>query len=86
LGVAFDFFFIFMLPMQIANKDVILVTGAGAGFAGLQTFWIFRGWRREEGLTVVLGVIGIIIAAVFVWSYVTFLGEILREIIKGWAM
>ncbi len=49
LGVAFVFFFIFMLPMDIANKDIILVTGAAAGFAGLQTYWIFRGWQREEG-------------------------------------
>jgi len=85
LGVAFVFFFIFMLPMEIPNKDVILVTAAAAGFAGLQTFWIFRGWRRAEALTIVLGVIGIVIAAVFVWSYIAFLGEILREIIKGWA-
>jgi ABC-type proline/glycine betaine transport system permease subunit len=85
LGVAFVFFFIFMLPMEIANKDVILVMAAAAGFAGLQTFWIFRGWRRAETLTIVLGVIGIVIAAVFVWSYIAFLGEILREIIKGWA-
>ena len=85
LGVAFVFFFIFMLPMGIANKDVILVTGAAAGFAGLQTYWIFRGWQRGEGLTIVLGVIGIVIAAVFAWSYITFLGEILREIIGSWA-
>ena len=85
LGVAFVFFFIFMLPMQIPNKDVILVTGAAAGFAGLQTFWIFRGWRRGEVLTIVLGLIGMGIAAVFVWFYIAFLGEILREIFKGWA-
>ena len=84
LGVAFVFFFIFMLPMQIPNKDVILITGAAAGFAGLQTFWIFRGLRRGEGLTVVLGVIGIAIAAAFVWSYITFLGDILREVFRGW--
>ena len=76
LGVAFVFFFIFMLPMEIANKDVILVTGAAAGFAGLQAYWIFRGWRRAEGLTVVLGIIGIVIAAAFVWSYIAFLRKL----------
>jgi hypothetical protein len=58
LGVAFVFFFIFMLPMDLANKDVILVTGAAAGFAGLQTYWIFRGWQRDEALTILLGIIG----------------------------
>jgi hypothetical protein len=26
-----------------------------------------------------------VIAAVFAWSYIAFLGEILREIFKGWA-
>ena len=85
LGVAFVFFFIFMLSMEMPNKDVILVTGAAAGFTGLQAYWIFRGWRRNEGLTIVLGVIGIAIAAAFVWSYTAFLGDILREIIKSWA-
>ncbi len=83
LGVAFVFFFIFMLPMEIPNKDVILVTGAGAGFAGLQTYWIVRGWRRAEGLTVLLGIIGILIVGAFVWAYDTFLGDILREIVKS---
>jgi membrane associated rhomboid family serine protease len=85
LGVAFVFFLIFMLPMEISNKDVILVMGAAAGFAGLQAYWIFRGWQRAEALTIVLGIIGIVIAGAFVWSYTDFLGEILREIIKGWA-
>jgi len=37
LGVAFVFFFIFLLPMEIANKDIILVTGLAAGFAGLES-------------------------------------------------
>ncbi len=85
LGVAFVFFFIFMLPMDLANKDVILVTGAAAGFAGLQTYWIFRGWQRDEALTILLGIIGIVIVALFVWAYVTFLGEIMREILRSWA-
>ena len=84
LGVAFAFFFIFLLPMDIPNKDIVLVTGAAAGFAGLQAYWIFRGWQREEGLTILLGVIGLVAAAVFVWAYNSFLGDILREIFRGW--
>lgn len=85
LGVAFVFFFIFLLPMDVANKDLILVTGAAAGFAGLQVYWIFRGWRREEGLTILLGVVGIVIAAIFVWAYSAFLGNIIKEIFSSWA-
>lgn len=85
LGVAFIFFFIFLLPMEVLNKDVILVTGAGAGFAGLQGYWIHRGWRREEGSTILLGVLGLAATAVFVWAYINFLGEVLRSVFKGWA-
>lgn len=85
LGVAFVFFFIFLLPMEIANKDLILVIGAAAGFAGLQVYWIFRGWRREEGFTILLGFIGILFAVAFVWAYDAFLGEVIREIFTSWA-
>lgn len=85
LGVAFVFFFIFLLPLDIANKDIILVTGLAAGFAGLEAYWVYRGWRRNEWLTVILGVIGIALTAIFTWAYSQFLGEILIELFKGWA-
>lgn len=84
LGVAFVFFFIFMLPLNIPNKDLILVTGAAAGFAGLQAYWIFRGWQREEGSTILLGVIGILAAGAFVWAYDAFLGSIIVDVFNGW--
>jgi hypothetical protein len=71
LGVAFVFFFIFLLPMDIPNKDIVLITGAAAGFAGLQSYWIFRGWRRTEGSTVIMGVIGIALTFAAVWLYVS---------------
>jgi len=47
LGVAFVFFIIFVLPMDLPNKDMIVVTGIAAGFTGLQSYWIFRGWRKS---------------------------------------
>jgi len=78
LGVAFSFFFVFIVPMEIPNKDVVLVTGLAAGFAGLQTYWIFRGWQRDEGLTVLLGIVSIVAVGALVWWYVIFLGEFLH--------
>lgn len=72
LGVAFIFYFIFLLPMEIENKTLLYVIGAAAGFSGLQAYWIARGWRRNEGLTVVLGFIGIAFAALLVWLYLGF--------------
>ena len=86
LGVAFVFFFIFLLPMDIPNKDVILVAGFAAGFVGLEAFWIFRGWQRSEGLTVLLGVLGIGITGAFVWGYVNFLSESLMGVIARWGV
>ncbi len=71
LGVAFVFFFIFLLPMDIPNKDIVLITGAAAGFAGLQSYWIFRGWRRNEGSTVIMGIIGIALTFGAVWLYIS---------------
>ncbi len=78
LGVAFAFFFVFILPMDIPQKDVILVTGGAAGFAGLQTYWIFRGWQRDDGLTMLLGLVSIVVVSALVWWYVDSLGEILH--------
>ena len=84
LGVAFVFFFIFMLSMQIPNKDIILVTGAAAGFAGLEAYWVFRGWQRNEGLTILLGIVGIVLTGIFVWWYVNYLSEIMKQLFQGW--
>jgi len=84
LGVAFVFFFLFILPMDIDHKDLVMVTGLAAGFAGLQAYWTFRGWQREEGLTVLLGLLGIALAALFVWAYAAVLGDVLTGVFRSW--
>jgi hypothetical protein len=71
LGVAFVFFFIFLLPMNIPNKDMVMVIGVAAGFIGLQSYWIFRGWCKNHALTIVLGLIGIAIVLGLVKLYLT---------------
>jgi hypothetical protein len=71
LGVAFVFFFIFLLPMNIPNKDMVMVIGVAAGFIGLQSYWIFRGWRKNHALTIVLGLTGIAIVLGLVRLYLT---------------
>jgi hypothetical protein len=73
LGVAFVFFFIFLLPMDIPHKDVVLIVGTAAGFTGLQSYWIFRGWRKNHALTIVLGLIGIAIVLGLVKLYLSLL-------------
>ena len=72
LGVAFAFFLIFIWPMEIANKDTIIVLGTAAGFIGLETYWIFRGWCRNHLITILLGFMGIAITLTLAWLYITF--------------
>jgi len=73
LGVAFTFFIIFVLPMDLPNKDMIVVTGIAAGFTGLQSYWIFRGWRKNHLSTVLFGVAGIAITLSLAWGYMVFM-------------
>ena len=71
LGVAFVFFFIFLLPMNIPNKNIVMIIGVAAGFIGLQSYWIFRGWCKNHALTIVMGLIGIAIVLGLVKLYLT---------------
>jgi uncharacterized membrane protein HdeD (DUF308 family) len=72
LGIAFLFYFLFLLPMDIPNKGLLYVIGGAAGFAGLQAYWIVRGWRRNEGLTIILGLLGVLFAAAVTTLYITY--------------
>ena len=72
LGVAFAFFLIFLWPMDIENKDMIFAAGVAAGFIGLESYWIFRGWRKNHMITILLGIIGIAITIAAAWAYVSF--------------
>jgi len=72
LGVALVFFLIFLWPMDIPDKDIIFVTGIAAGFAGLEAYWVFRGWRKNHMSTILLGLAGIAITIAAAWSYLTF--------------
>jgi uncharacterized membrane protein len=70
LMVSFSFFVLFMAPVKIEHKDVIYIIAITSGFVGLQTYWIIRGWNRNEGLTIILGIIGIAMAIGAAWAYI----------------
>jgi hypothetical protein len=72
LGVAFVFFFFLIMPMDIPDKNLIMVLGVAAGFAGLQSYWIFRGWQKHHLSTVLLGVLGLLFILSLVWLYLSF--------------
>ena len=72
LGVAFAFFLIFLWPMDIQHKDIIFVTGVAAGFIGLESYWVFRGWRKNHMSTILLGLAGIAITIAAALAYLNF--------------
>ncbi|MEZ5540653.1 MAG: hypothetical protein R3F42_01265 [Pseudomonadota bacterium] len=72
LGVAFVFFIVFILSSDIANKGLVMVVGTAAGFVGLQSYWVFRGWRKNHIVTVLMGVTSIALVLGLVWVYTTF--------------
>lgn len=69
LGVAFVFFFFLILPMNLPNKAEIMVLGVAAGLAGLQAYWVFRGWQKNNLSTVLLSMIALLIIPAAVWAY-----------------
>ena len=59
VAVAFVFYIVFIAASNIENKDLFIAFGAAAGFIGLESYWILRGWRKHHGSTVLMGILGI---------------------------
>lgn len=57
--VAFAFYIVFITASDLQNKGIFIAYGAAAGFVGLETYWILRGWRRNHGSTVFMGILGV---------------------------
>jgi len=72
LGVAFVFYFIFIMSSDIEPKGIFLAGGVAAGIIGLESYWIVRGWRKNHILTIIMGLIGIAITAGLLAYYMSF--------------
>ncbi len=59
VAVAFTFYIVFITTSGLENKDIFVAYGAAAGFIGLESYWVLRGWRSNHGSTVLMGIIGI---------------------------
>ena len=71
MGVAFAFYMIFIMSTNIEPKGLFLAYGAAAGFIGLESYWIIRGWRKNNASTIVMGLIGIAITLSLLFLYVS---------------
>ena len=52
---------IFIMSSNIEPKGLFIAYGAAAGFIGLESYWMVRGWHNNHGSTVIMGAIGILI-------------------------
>jgi hypothetical protein len=71
MGVAFVFYVIFIMSTNIETKGLFLAYGAAAGFIGLESYWIVRGWRKNNISTIVMGFIGIAITLSLLFLYIS---------------
>jgi len=71
LGVAFVFYIIFIMSTNVEPKGLFMAGGAAAGIIGLESYWIFRGWRNNNMSTIVMGLIGIAITLCLLGFYMS---------------
>ena len=73
IGVAFVFYIVFIMSSGIEPKGLFIAYGAAAGFIGLETYWIVRGWHNNHASTVIMGAIGILITILVLGLYMSFI-------------
>ena len=71
IGVAFVFYLVFIMSADIEPRGLFIASGAAAGFIGLESYWIIRGWYNNHGSTVTLGTIGILITLFVLGFYMS---------------
>ena len=69
IGVAFVFYIVFITSTNIEPKGLFIAYGAAAGFIGLESYWIIRGWRNNHASTIIMGFIGIIVTLCLLGLY-----------------
>ena len=71
IGVAFVFYIVFIMSSNIEPKGLFIAYGAAAGFIGLESYWMVRGWHNNHGSTVIMGAIGILITIFVLGMYIS---------------
>lgn len=71
IGVAFVFYVIFIMSTHIEPKGEFIAYGAAAGFIGLESYWILRGWRNNHASTIVMGLMGVGVALAALGLYLS---------------
>jgi hypothetical protein len=59
VGVAFVFYLMFIMSANIERSGMFIAFGAAAGFIGLESYWVVRGWKKKHLSTIVLSTLAI---------------------------
>ena len=73
VGVAFVFYIMLIISSDIEQKGLFIAYGAAAGLIGLEAYWVVRGWSKNHGSTVILGILGIAITLGLLQLYLSFI-------------
>lgn len=71
IGVAFVFYIVFIMSSGIEPKGLFIAYGAAAGFIGLESYWIVRGWHNNHASTVIMGAVGILVTVFALGFYIS---------------
>ncbi len=71
VGVAFAFYIVFVLYARLENTHLFIAFGAGAAAIGLETYWIIRGIRNKHPSTIIMGLAGIGITVLVLFTYLS---------------
>jgi hypothetical protein len=64
--------------MEMPNKNLVIAIGMAAGFAGLECYWILRGWQKNHIVTILMGITGILVTIALTWLYLAFAWHLTR--------
>jgi hypothetical protein len=72
LGLSFFFYLILVLSSGLESRGLLIAYGAAAAFIGLQSYWIIRGWQKNNLITILLGIAGMLVVLAALWLYLLF--------------
>jgi hypothetical protein len=72
LGLSFFFYIILVLSSGLESQGLLIALGAAAALIGLESYWIMRGWRKNNLTTILLGITGILVVLALLWLYLYF--------------
>jgi hypothetical protein len=72
ISVAFVFYVLFIMSANLEQSGVFIAYGAAAGFIGLETYWVVRGWYKNHLSTIIMSIFAIAMTVGLLQVYLYF--------------